>query len=298
MQSGAGQLKHLLIALAIALSGGFLPAQAEPQLTRTSNVVWKLDKPWFGGFSGIEMSDDGMVMTLVSDRGTLVVARLQRTGGKIESVQLLSQKPLLHANGTVLKGPIRDAEGLAIAPDGQAYISFEFRHRVTKLSLQSGKTKLLPSHSDFPGFDTNAGLEALAVHPDGRLFALAERHADTSGTRPLYAFANGRWQITHRIPASGGFLPVGADFDNKGRLYLLERAISPLGFRSQIRRFDLNIRAAPVETLLSTLAGTFDNLEGLSVWTDKSGATHVTLISDDNFYAFQTTQIVEYLLTE
>jgi hypothetical protein len=298
VRSGTGQLKHLLVACTFVLWGSVLPAQAEPQLTRTSNVVWRLDKPWFGGLSGIEMSPDGDVMTLISDRGMLATARLQRTDGIIVSVQLLSHRPLLHANGTRMKGAIGDAEGLAIGSDGLAYVSFEFRHRVTELNLQTGRTKFLPRHDDFAEFDTNAGLEALAVHPDGRLFTLAESYVDASGSMPLYAYSNDRWQITHRIPTSGSFLPVGADFDDTGRLYLLERAISPLGLRTQIRRFDLSGGTTPVQTPLTTLAGTFDNLEALGLWTDENGATRLTLISDDNFNAFQTTQIVEYLLTE
>jgi hypothetical protein len=47
-------------------------------------------------------------------------------------------------------------------------------------------------------------------------------------------------------------------------------------------------------TLLQTLPSRFDNLEGISVWQDVSGRTHLTLVSDDNFLPFQNTQIIEY----
>ena len=40
-----------------------------------------------------------------------------------------------------------------------------------------------------------------------------------------------------------------------------------------------------------------DNLEGISVWQDEQGL-RMTLISDDNFRAFQRTEIVEYRLTD
>jgi hypothetical protein len=47
--------------------------------------------------------------------------------------------------------------------------------------------------------------------------------------------------------------------------------------------------------LVDTPAGTHDNLEGLSVWRGPRGLV-ATMISDDNFRFFQTTEIVEYAL--
>ena len=298
MQSGTGQLKRLVIALALALWGTVLPAQAEPSLVQTSNVIWTLDEPWFGGFSGLEMGADGETLHLITDRGTLAKARLSRTDGTIQSIQLLSQILMTSANGEPLKGPFRDAEGLVLAGSEAAYVSFEFRHRVTKLDLNTGKTNLLPTHKDFADFGRNAGLEPLAIHPDGRLFTLSEGGPDGTGAMPLYAFDQGAWRIVDHLDASGGFRPVGADIDDQGRLYLLERSISPLGFRSRIRRFDLTQTPAPSATLLSSLPATYDNLEAISVWRDAGGETRLTLISDDNFISFQTTQIVEFLLIE
>lgn len=298
MPGGTGALRHSILAIWIALWSGLGPASAEPQLTLTSNVVWQIPQAWFGGFSAVEASADGTVLTLLSDRNRLVTVRIYRTDGRIDSVQLLSQRPLLHANGSLLKGPWADSEGLAISADGQAFVSFEFRHRVASLSLHSGRTTLLPAHPDFAGFETNKGLEALAIHPDGRLFALSEAGGDASGTTPLYAYDGTRWMIADRLPANAPFRPVGADFDTAGRLYLLERTLSPLGFRSRIRRFDLTTTPPTGQTLLTTLPGTFDNLEGISLWQDHNGETRLTLISDDNFLPIQKTQIVEFLLTE
>ncbi len=37
------------------------------------------------------------------------------------------------------------------------------------------------------------------------------------------------------------------------------------------------------ETLFDSTTGTYDNLEGLSVWRDAGGAIRLTMISDDNF---------------
>ena len=50
------------------------------------------------------------------------------------------------------------------------------------------------------------------------------------------------------------------------------------------------------EVLIQTNAGVHDNLEGLSVWRDRTGAIRLTMVSDDNFNLFQRTEIVEYIL--
>ena len=42
--------------------------------------------------------------------------------------------------------------------------------------------------------------------------------------------------------------------------------------------------------------GTFDDLEGLSVWRDRLGKLRATTVADNNFSLFFTTQIVEFAL--
>ncbi|WP_025050261.1 esterase-like activity of phytase family protein [Sulfitobacter noctilucae] len=287
-----------MIAVIVAFCAATFAA-AEPRLRVDAQFEWTLEEDWFGGFSGMEVSPDGNALTLITDRSSVVRARLVREQGRLLGVQLLSQDTLKTEDGGRLRGTSRDSEGLAIGRDGQAYVSFEAHDKsVGALDLKTGRITPLPDHPDFAYFSINTGLEALAVHPDGRLFTLSEMPSDSSGTTPLFKFRNGNWRISHRIPLPGPFRPVGADFDDAGRLYLLERTITPLGFRSQIRRFDLNADPVVVETLLTTFPAAFDNLEALSVWTDAAGTTRVIVISDDNFISLQTTQIVEFVLTE
>lgn len=282
----------------MVLWGAALPAYAEPALRLVSTVTWEWDAAWFGGFSGLEISPNGRVMTVLSDRGKLVQVAMIRENGVLHGLAPLSDSLLFGQDGSPLNADSRDVEGLAVALDGTAFASFELEHRVARLDTQTGTTENLPSHPDFVDLAKNTGLEALAIHPDGRLFTLSEAAADVTGTTPLYAFENERWHISHRVPLTGPFRPVGADFDTQGRLYLLERTVTPLGFRTQIRRMDLNAKSIKAEVLLTTLPAAFDNLEGLSVWQDHTGATRLTLISDDNFFALQTTQIVEFALSE
>lgn len=282
----------------VVLWGTTLPARAEPSLRLVSTVTWEWDAAWFGGFSGLELSQDGRLMTVLSDRGTLAEVTLLRENDVIVGLAPLSNTLLFGQDDRPLKPNSRDVEGLAMARDGTAYASFELEHRVARLNTQTGVTNDLPSHPDFGKLGKNTGLEALAIHPDGRLFTLSEAAADATGMVPLYAFDKDRWQITHRVPLPGPFRPVGADFDDQGRLYLLERTVTPLGFRTRIRRLDLNAAPIKAKVLLTSFPAAFDNLEGLSVWRDQSGATRLTLISDDNFFPLQTTQIVEFTVLE
>lgn len=281
------------LAICLAPAG-----RAEPRLDLLSEFTWELSDPWFGGFSALEVTGDGATFIAISDRATVVEGRFRREEDVIVEVDLLSIDPLRDAGGTPLRDGRGDAEGLAVSASGQAYLSFENRHRVTRLDPAAGTTEDLPGHADFAGFSHNTGLEALAVHPDGSLFALSEAKAGDDGRTPLYRQAPEGWKIAQHIPLPGPFVPVGADFDEEGRLYLLERALSPLGFRSRIRRVDLSQTPVTVEVLLSTIPGAFDNLEALSVWRDPEGQTRLVMISDDNFLPVQRTQIVEYRVSE
>ena len=277
---------------------GFRPAQAEPVLSPPSTLVWTMPEVWFGGFSGAEVSDGGKALTLITDKGNLVLARLNRTQGTLSSVDIVEKKPLTHPSGRPLSGKETDAEGLATAEDGTAFVSFEHQHRVTRLDIQTGKVGALKQDKTFANLNLNEGLEALALHPDGTLFTLPERSIPPTGPAVLYALRGGAWQPAVTLPKRGAFLPVGADFDADGNLYLLERSLSPLGFRSRIRRFTLDAPDLAEVTLMTSWPSQYDNLEAISVWVDAAGVTHLTLVSDDNFFAIQQTQIIEFTVTE
>jgi hypothetical protein len=273
-------------------------AQAGSNLKLSSDAGWTVQSDWFGGFSGLEVSADGATGILITDKGTLTQIAFARTDGRISGIQVLDQRPLRHSNGTILRGLSSDAEGLAISENGAAYVSFEQRHRVARLDLKAGRTAPLPKANTFSNFKPNAGLEALAISPSGTLYTVPEQSGDRRASFALHAFTAQGWRITHKLPRRGPFLPVGADFDDSGFFYLLERAVTPLGFRSRIRRFNLDANNLSEDILLTTSPSRFDNLEALSVWRDAQGAIRLTMISDDNFLRIQRTQIVEYILNE
>lgn len=235
--------------------------------------------PDFGGLSAIEMVD-GTSAVVLSDRGKPFVLEIDRSTRAI-TVQRASQP---HPN--------RDSEGLARAAD-TLYFSYE-----GPAAIVAHDGTPIPPHPDFASLHDNGSLEALAADPDGTLYTLPERSGDRARPFPIYRFRNGGWDIMARLPRTGPFLPAGADVGPDGLLYVLERAFTPLGFRSRIRRLDPNRPEAPATTLLTTRAGRHDNLEGLAVWQSASGATCLTMVSDDNFLSVQRSELVEYALTE
>lgn len=296
MRFGTGRLILRACLAALCLSCTALTARAEPKLRLLTKLNWAEDAPWFGGFSGAEVSEDGQTITLISDRGSLVAARIARTQtGTIDRLQLLTHHILW--NGTDTPGD-HDAEGLARSADGTYYLSAEHDHHVAHLNANTGQITGLPRAKAFAAFQPNSGIEALAAGPDGALYAIPERSGKVDKPFPLFRFKGGAWELINQVPRHGPFLPVGADIGPDGMFYLLERAATPLGFRSRIRRFDLEQSPLRPQTLLSTGPGRYDNLEALTAWRDAAGAIRLILVSDDNFLSIQHTQIIEYALTE
>ncbi|MDH4540263.1 hypothetical protein CUR85_08450 [Sulfitobacter faviae] len=165
-------------------------AQTGPVVQVDSVLTWRHPAPWFGGFSGVEVNADGTRLTAVSDRGRVVQARMLREAGRLVALEIVEDAPLKDADGKPLRDKMRDAEALALDGSGQLYVSFEHDHHVARLSPESGVTTPLPRHDDFAKFEPNAGMETLAAHPDGRLFATpkaAARPRVISRSMPLTA---------------------------------------------------------------------------------------------------------------
>lgn len=253
-------------------------ATADP-LTFQRALLLQSDMPGFGGLSAIEMQGPDSAIVL-SDRGQAFTLTFDPE----------TRQPTI--TPSTQPRPNRDSEGLAYAA-GTLFFSYEGPGRVV---AQSGKA--LPIHPDFATFPDNGSLEALAGASDGTLYTLPERSGGSTLPFPIYRYRDKTWTITAYLPRTDGFLPTGADIGPGGLLYILERSFSLLGFRSRIRRVDLNTDGPTVETLLTTPLGIHDNLEGLSVWQSDSGATCITMVSDDNFKSFQRNELVEYALTE
>lgn len=293
--------RFALIGLLLALISGF-QGSAEPRVSTgfSSTFVWRMDDPAFGGFSGLEVLDNGRHFVALSDKATFLRGRFLRdASGKITAVRGKTIRPLIGAKaGQVLSGKRADSEGLAIDSDGNGFISFEGRTRIARFDPQTGIVADMTKYEAFARLPKNGGLEALAVGPGPIIYALPEQ--PPTRDIPVYRWQAGQWDDRLSLPRRGQFVPVGADIGPDGRLYLLERDFRGIGgFASRLRRFDLSDAGLEGERILfETPFAHFDNLEGLSVWRDDRGVLYATMISDDNFFFLQKTQIVEFRLPD
>lgn len=262
---------------------------------------WQSDDPLFGGFSALNLSEDGARFLTITDKGAYVSAAIIREN--YGTITQINSEPVTLLRDQIGNpyGPYRhDMEGIAIAADGAIYVSFEQIPRVVRFEDLGSNGTLLPKHPDFKMMHRNAALEALAIDAAGALYTLPERPRLQALSFPVYRFQGGIWDQPFSLPKRGNFLAVSADFGPDGRFYLLERQFHGLvGFASRVRRFDIGPKGAiNEETLLQTRPGQHDNLEGLSVWRDGTGSLRLTMISDDNFLFLQRTEIVEYRVAD
>ena len=274
-----------------------LPAFADT-LRLGSKYIWNENLTDFGGFSGIDVNDDGIGFITISDRGRIVRGQFLRADGKIIGIKHSGVEQLKGTAAEPLSTDDSDSEGLALDGKGGFYVSFEINHRVWHYPNSPDQAVSLPPSPDFAQLSRNSSLESLAIDANGTLYTLPERSGEWDRPFPVFRYQNGVWDRSLSIPRRGRYLAVGADFGPDGKFYLLERDfLWYRGFTNRIRRFDLTSAGFTNEvTLLTTEFGEHDNLEGLAVCQDQGGIIHLTMISDDNMFLLQDTEIVEYLL--
>jgi hypothetical protein len=283
-------VRRLFLGLALLCA-----APAVAQTTLIGSYLWDFDDPRFGGFSAIEIAQDGRDFIAVSDRGTFAQGTITRIGDTIATITLDALEPLTGPDGQALSRALSDSEGLAFGPDGAFYVSFEWTHGIRRFTAINEPAGPLLTSPDFAQLQDNSSLEALAIAADGAVYTMPERSGIATRPFPVFRLQNGVWDQPFTIPRTGPYLLSGADIGPDNKLYVLERDFIGIGFRNRVRRFAID--GSEEEILLETGMLTHDNLEGISVWEDAQGL-RMTLISDDNFRVFQRTELVEYRLTD
>lgn len=288
-----------LTAAAIVILG--IPGSAEaPEAPGFAGAFrWSMDDPLFGGFSALELAPDGSSFVAMTDRGAWTRGRLLRDGaGRIAGVEAEPLQKMKATGEAPLKPSRSDSEGMALAEDGTIFVSFEGVARVLRYERFGSSATNLPNPQAFRGLLKNSSLEALAILPDGSLVTVLEDTRGSEGAFPAFRLDGTDWAAWGSLPREGAFLPVAADMGPDGRLYVLEREFLGIrGFAARVRAYVPGPEGpGDGRTVLQSPPGTHDNLEGLSVWQDADGRIRLTMISDDNFKFYQTTEIVEYVL--
>lgn len=295
MRGGAG--RGLTLATVAAVLAAVLAAPSpRPQMAEEiGRFAWDLPGPRFGGLSAIDLAPDGLGFVVVSDSAAVFSGRFSRgPRGEVTAAKAGPPALPLSRHGRPLDEWMDDAEGVALAPDGGLYISYETHDRIVRYG-PGGRTWLEEYWP--PAFKTltiNKGIEALAIDADGRLLAIPEAPPD-GGDTPVHRIRGQEADLAFTLRRDRNWAPTGADFGPDGCLYLLERDFWPLlGFSSRVRRIVLaGDRVAADEIIWQSDPGRHDNLEGLAAWRDGAGAIRLTLVSDDNFLPVQRTEIID-----
>jgi hypothetical protein len=320
----------------IVLAGVAMPAAAEgirvsarpvalqsdnPKRVKAGRLVYrggieiKARHKRFGGLSGLHVSADGQQLTAVSDVGRWVTGRLvYDKRGWLSGLRGVRMARLRRPDGGTVGWRERDAESLAVLPDGRFVVGFEGEPRIWVYPKArtpfAGRPRAIRIPKGLEFASRNAGLEALTATLRGRLFALAEdlpanggvdlgTHAGWIQTkRGWTALAYDRRSVWR--PTGAATFPAGTR--HAGDLLVVERALFLFaGFQARIMHLP---RAAlkpgrtmkPIE--LATLASPMlvDNFEGISARLGPNGETLIYLISDDNFRSSQQTLLMMFAL--
>lgn len=289
----------LVLALASGLQSSASPMPPPSFINATD---WQGEGEFFGGFSSIAVTPDGTGFLSLSDHGAWVRGTFARDAqDRLTGISSGPLTPLLGPNGAPLPEGSTDSEGLALAPDGSFYVSFEGPARVRHYASPGSASGNLPSPREFKSMKHNSSLESLCIGSDGSLYTLPEiSGGGPARPFPVFRYRNGKWDNFGTVPRGDEFETVDCSIGPDGRFYLLERAFYGLGgFASRLKRYDMGAKGLTGEIVLfQTAPGTFDDLEGLSVWRDHLGKLRATTVSDDNFSMFFVSQIVEFELPD
>ncbi len=270
------------------------------------------DASGFGGFSGLRLHPDRNALMAVSDRCQVLTATLERdVTGALHDIRdpVLRSLPLDSQGKPLAKSRYTDCEALEI-DDGDALIGFERNSQTGRFDIaKDGALTSFRSVWPKPGIgslDRNRGIEAMAVFPPqsrfaGSILSVSESTLNAEGNHR--AFITGPDGVSEfAIASRDGYSVTDADFLPGGDLVILERRfglnVSP-GMR--LRRIEAAAigggLTADGEVLMEAgLAYRIDNMEGLDISIGEDGQVYLTLISDDNFFYFQSTLLLEFKL--
>jgi hypothetical protein len=285
----------------------------DPSLDRVGKLIFRAgysltaSDSRFGGWSDLDISEDGRRLTAISDRGFWFDAVLERRAdGVVEAMTDARLGLLANLGGFRQRGLGGDAEGLTRTPEGGFLVSFERRHRIWLYPPAdppfSALPRALPMPADAVRMPANGGIEALVRLPGGRLLALSEDFRTDDGVNVAW-LGDGRTWSRLGYAAGPDFKPTGAARLPNGDVLVLERRFSPMSVpgarivRVKGETIRPGARLAGEEVARIEAPMTFDNFEGIATRVGPGEQVLVYVISDNNYFFLQRTLLMEFELS-
>lgn len=296
------------------------------ELTYMGGIQLNSASQGFGGYSGLRFLPDGRMLA-ISDRGHWLTFRPIERQGRLTGLAEAVQGVLRDEAGQPLRHPHYDSESLEVisTPTGELEIlvGFELNHRVWRYtapaaplvrtgtaqkgaaqamveSAFSQPPQTLPWLEGWPGkLPANAGLEALAVKPDGAALLVAEG----TGEGRFRPHADAPW-TSIRYSTEDGFRPTDAAFlplEGRHVAVIINRYFTLLdGVAARLELVDLD--AAQNGKLEGKLLARLkppvavDNMEAVAVRPNPKGGWNIYVMSDDNQNPLQRTLLLKFHL--
>jgi len=260
----------------------------------------------FGGWSDLEVLDDGRVIA-ISDDGKWLSARIvldasgALTGFTDTRIALMRDE----SGAPFPDKDSADAEDLAQLPDGRFAVTFEQTHQIRIYDFNRdgpfGAATRGPALAGARELPPNSSLEALAVSSDGALITGAEDAGHLWRVRLGQASTP---SPVARYPLDTGFALTSLDRLPNGDFVALERFFAaPIGSQARIttiRAQDIDANRIVEKTELAFLQYglTLDNFEGVAAARRADGGVRLYILSDDNFSARQRTLLYAFDVVE
>jgi hypothetical protein len=293
----------------------------DPKVDRVGKLIFRsghnltTSDARFGGWSDLDISDDGTRLTSISDRGFWFDATIQHDeNGGIAQLTDARLGYLVNLAGFRQRGLNGDAEGLSRTPDGGFLVSFERRHRIwlyppaeppfsvlpRPLPMPADAAKL-PMPADAAKMPENGGIETLVRLSGRRVLAISEEMLTKDGANVGWLGDGRTWSDVSYV-AGPDFKPTGAARLPNGDILILERRFSRMTVpgarivRVPAYAIQPGARLIGEELALIGPPMTFDNFEGITTRLGPHGEILLYVISDDNYFFLQRTLLLVFEL--
>lgn len=287
-----------------------------PKLAWRGGLVLSSPSSYFGGWSGLSLSEDGKSLVAVSDAGMWMTGEIAYDGDRPKALRGARVGALKAIKALPLRrNRDRDAEAITLAGGslvkGTAYVAFEQNDRIGVFPLEKGRLGAPTKYLEMPREATRMrmdGIEALTVLAGGpnkgALVAFAENPLRGEKQQRGWIWKSGGAK-GFTVPGVEGYGITDAASLADGSVLILERRFRWFeGVRIRLRRLAAGSlkpggKAAGEILLEADSAMEIDNLEALAITEGADGETVITLMSDDNFNRFlQRTVLLQFTLKD